>query len=598
MVNDSKTSENGQSKKTKFESYYDLRKTAQDELIKTEENLNTKKIEISYGHLAWEDFLELEPDTYGQAEASQIIDLQVSFKDYQKQKQSFESTIYLEPSKLPEVIEAAEKLLLTNNNHIYQRAGRLVRVTKISNAPQGKKQLIVRAQEAMLIKEIDQAFLTMYLTEIGTFVVFDSRIGNLKKIDCPEKIARYLLAKDQWGARVLVGIINAPTLRSDGSILDQPGYDPDSGLLFEPGNYEFEKIKDRPTLEDALNARDLLLELLKDFPFEDEVSKSVAIAAILTALVRKSVPTAPLFGFTAPKMASGKSLLADVVSLIATGKINSVIAQAENETEEKKRILAVLIEGDPIVCFDNIEKPFRSAALCSILTQQEYKDRLLGGNETRTVPTNTTFLVTGNNLVFMGDITTRALLSKLDPEVENPGERRFARNLREYIPEHRSSLVKAALIILRAYFIADKSSQNIQPFGRFEEWSNLVRSAIIWVGMEDPYESCKEIEQCDPIRLLLSSLYMCWYEIFGDDAIKLKQLVEATESKDIVPEIAEPLRENLQELAADTKGVISQKVLAKKLSEYKKRIEGGLFVENAGKHQGVLLWHVKKAKKP
>ena len=55
----------------------------------------------------------------------------------------------------------------------------------------------------------------------------------------------------------------------------------------------------------------------------------------------------------------------------------------------------------------------------------EYKDRLLGGNETRTVLTTATFLATGNNLIFMGDISTRALLCKLDPKVEHPEERSF-----------------------------------------------------------------------------------------------------------------------------------------------------------------------------
>ncbi len=100
---------------------------------------------------------------------------------------------------------------------------------------------------------------------------------------------------------------------------------------------------------------------------------------------------------------------------------------------------------------------------------------VLGGNETRTVLTNATFLVTGNNLVFMGDISTRALLCKLDPQIERPEEREFSVDLRTYIPEHPTDLVNAGLIILRAYDVAGKPLQNIKPFGRFEEWSNWIR---------------------------------------------------------------------------------------------------------------------------
>jgi putative DNA primase/helicase len=532
-----------------------------------------------------------------QATASQIIALRDEYWAFQKQKQSLENTIYLEPSKLPESVDAAEKLLLGNQDYIYQRSGKLVRVTKISNASGDKNKLIKRSQDAIIIKEIDQVFLTVYLTRAGNFVSFDARIGNVKKVDCPERIPRYLIAKQEWNIPTLTGIINAPTLRTDGTILDCPGYDAVSGLLFLPGDYTFDKIPEKPILEDAIQAANELLDILKGFPFEDEVSKSVALAAILTALVRKSIETAPLFGFTAPKMASGKSLLADVVALIATGKPNSVIAQAENETEEKKRVLALLIEGDPIICYDNIEKPFKSAALCSILTQREYKDRLLGGNETRTVLTNATFLVTGNNLIFEGDISTRTLLCKLDSQIEHPEERLFDLDLRKYIPQNRSKLVKAGLIILRAYHVAGKPTQNIKPFGRFEEWSDLIRSALVWIGLADPCESRKDIESSDPIRILLTSFFTTWYEIFGSTPVKVKELVrQAGLLSNETDEDHETLREALLELAGDNKDNINQRSLAKKLALYKHRIENGLRLEQCGTHQGTSQWRVRQVK--
>ena len=401
-------------------SYEDIRTDAHENLSREERDLNKRKSDLGYDNIAWKDLLRLSIENLDQAKASQVIDLQDSYNEYLSQKQSVENTVYLEPSMLPDNLDAVEKLLLKQQDNIYQRSGKLVHVIKVSNSPNNKNILIKRSQDAVVIREIDQAFLTVYLTKVGNFVMFDARSGRLKKIDCPERISRYLIAKQEWNIPVLTGIINAPTLRFDGTVLDKPGYDSISGLLFFPGDYIFEEIPLQPTLEDAVKLRDEFLYILKDFPFEDEASKSVVVAASLTALIRKSISTAPLFGFTAPKMASGKSLLADVVALIATGKGNSVIAQAENEAEEKKRLMAVLTEGDPIVCYDNVEKPFKSSALCSILTQPEYKDRLLGGNETRTVLTNVTFLVTGNNLNFMGDITTRALLCKLDPKLNAP----------------------------------------------------------------------------------------------------------------------------------------------------------------------------------
>ncbi len=196
----------------------------------------------------------------------------------------------------------------------------------------------------------------------------------------------------------------------------------------------------------------------------------------------------------------------------------------------------------------------------------------------------------------MGDISTRTLLCKLDPQVERPEERSFTHDdLRTYTLENRSRFVRAALTILRAYHVAGRPAQNIKNFGRFEEWSAWVRSAIVWIGMADPCESRKEIEQSDPVRILLDSFFMCWYEIFEARPIKVKQLIEAmTSSPDVHPETTETMREALQELAADTKGVINQRTLAKKLSLYKNRIEGGLRLEIAGKNQGTFLWRIKK----
>ena len=207
---------------------------------------------------------------------------------------------------------------------------------------------------------------------------YDQRRNNWKQKDCPDKVAKTLLVRRDWNLPVLAGIIQAPTLRPDGSLLDTPGYDEETGLFFNPGRTQFEPLKPNPSKDDALSALNELFNLLKDFPFENDESKSVVISAILTALIRRSLPTAPLHGFTAPKMASGKSLLTDVVGLIATGKSNAVMSQADSEAEEQKRLLAVLSVGDLIVCYDNIDRPFGSAPLCSVLSQEEFKGRVLG----------------------------------------------------------------------------------------------------------------------------------------------------------------------------------------------------------------------------
>lgn len=491
--------------------------------------------------------------------------------------------------------DCAEKLLSNYKMGVFQRGGKLVRIVAEVSKPKkiklhGKdnQPFVKRSPDALLITEIDPIYLGELLGRSANWVKFDAHQGRWKKSDCPEQIPKRLIARGEWNLPVLTGIIQAPTLREDGSILSEPGYDEISGLFLHVGDITFPTIPKSPSRDDALEALEAILQIIKDFPFVDKASKSVAVSATLTALIRKSLRSAPMHAFSAPKMASGKSLLADLVGLVATGHTNSVVAQAADETEEKKRILSVLSEGDPIICYDNIERAFGSSALCSVLTQEFYKDRLLGQNRSLSVPTNATFLATGNNLRFEGDISTRALLCSLDPQCERPEEREFDIDLRKYVLENRPQLVQAGLTILRAYHVAGRPKQDIRPFGRFEDWSNWIRSSLVWVGMEDPCTTRLEIEALDPVRAELGALLSIWFDIFHDLAIKVDSLIKKatpnTENGTLLQDIL---------LSISPKG-LSARSIGKYLSSKRNRIEQGFRLELAGEERRALLWRVKK----
>ena len=483
--------------------------------------------------------------------------------------------------------DAAEEIIRRNGD-IYQRGGRLVRVVPAATKPPSKT--ISRSENSYLITEVTSLYLAEILTQKASWAILN-RKGDKKYIDCPEKIPKTLLAREQWNLSVLRGLIYAPTLRADGSILSQLGYDHTTGLLLLDCGISWESIPDKPDKQEALNALLELRMLLKGFPFANGESESVAIAGILTALIRKAISTAPMFGITAPKMGSGKSLLADSISLIATGKPNSVLSMSENEIEERKRLLSVLMEGDLMICYDNIERPFGSPSLCSILTQKEFKDRVLGGSSTATVPTDCCFLATGNNLNFIGDLSTRTVLCQLDPQVERPEERSFSINPHQYIPENRPRLVRAGLTILRAYHIAGRPKQNIKQFGRFEEWSDWIRSALVWLDLLDPCLTRKEIESTDQIRTDLSTLLSVWHSIFGSSSIKAKELLAKSHE---LGDVNSLLRDALRNLAGTPAGEVNERWLGNNLKKYKNRIEQGYRLEIAGELQGTTLWKVIK----
>jgi hypothetical protein len=160
---------------------------------------------------------------------------------------------------------------------------------------------------------------------------------------------------------ILTGVVNTPVFRADGAVLDSPGYDPASGLLFDPLGVEFPLITADPTHDDALRARDILLDLIKTFPFVSPVDQSVALSLILTAVARDAIDASPLHATTAPVAGSGKSKLVDIACVIATGHEAGVIAEGADEAETEKRLSAELFAGTRIIAIDNVQRSAKSS---------------------------------------------------------------------------------------------------------------------------------------------------------------------------------------------------------------------------------------------
>jgi hypothetical protein len=358
----------------------------------------------------------------------------------------------------------------------------------------------------------------------------------------PVKIANHLLARtDLWRYPHLVGVIEAPTLRGDGSLLTESGYDHASGLLLDLNGCEFPPVKENPTHEDVIAAMGLLRKPFADFPFEAHEDRAVLLSAILTSLVRRVLPAAPMHGFSAPTMGTGKTLLCDCVSMIAVGRLVTAMSQGANEEEDEKRLFSVLLTNDPIIMIDNVQRPIEGDALCTILTQDTWQCRILGESRKVAVPTNSIFLASGNNLIFRGDMTTRALLCRLDAKVERPEQRRFRVDLKVEIPKIRGELVAAALTILRGYVVAGRPGlDKLTPFGRFEDWSNLVRGALVWSGEADPCLSRTYICADDPARASFDQfIHAVAGETFGDwfTAGELLSLAEKAPDGDLAKAI-------------------------------------------------------------
>ena len=86
-------------------------------------------------------------------------------------------------------------------------------------------------------------------------------------------------------------------------------------LWYQPSDdVELPPIAERPTRQDAEAALRLLKDLLSGFPFRDDVDRSVALAAILTVVLRGAFDIAPLFLFLAPESGTGKTFLIRLIA--------------------------------------------------------------------------------------------------------------------------------------------------------------------------------------------------------------------------------------------------------------------------------------------
>ena len=69
-------------------------------------------------------------------------------------------------------------------------------------------------------------------------------------------------------------------------------------------------------------------------------------------------------------------------------------------------------------------------------------------------------------------------------------------------------MIAAALTILRAHIVAGSpGARELSPFGSFEQWSEWVRGALVWLGEADPCRTRKYVQADDPAYEAAASLF-------------------------------------------------------------------------------------------
>lgn len=385
-------------------------------------------------------------------------------------------------------------------------------------------------------------------------------------------VLQAVLAAGSWpGVPDLLGIATAPSALPDGTIGLAPGFQQ---------NYAVEDFP--PYAGSGAEALADLRTLVGEFPFATAIDEASALAAILTAVARPTLRTAPAFLIAAHDYGSGKSYLAELVALFANPEVE-MVRWAQRTEEQDKMLLSLLREARPACIFDNLIRDWQSPTLAAILTSPTYNDRLLGSSEAISVSTRTLFIATGNNVRATSDMIRRTITIDLDPKCESPITRIFRHSPVAEVRRDRGRWIMCALQVLQ-HFLSSAEAPALTPMASFSEWSYLVRGALAWYGLPDPLAGVLQATVEDDEQDLLRFVLETWQEAFGVEMLTLREALQASNThKDLAA---------LFDEVAGERGEVNARKLGAWFKNHAGRVAGGRRLVAGPKTRSGVAWRV------
>lgn len=492
-------------------------------------------------------------------------------------------TLYRAPQTLQVIGGEVPRLLgecanaLTLAGEVYQRGGELVRIADGELLP------------------VSAPWLRTHLERERRFERYDGRAKVWRAVDCPGDLAERLRAnRGAWPMPELRGLVHAPILRPDGTLLDRPGYDAATGLLLIDDHADAAPIPLEPTREQVRKSVAALLEPFAHFPLIGPLDWSLLLAACLTAVQRPMLPTAPAFGFNAYKAGSGKGKAAKAVAWL--GGREPVESPWSTEPEEqRKRLMAKLLAGPPSLLIDNVNGQLDSDTLCAILTATTYEDRRLGFSESVSVSTRVLVLATGNNLQVVGDLGRRVLVATIDHGVEAPERLAFPFCPVQRVRERWRYYRAAALTILRGFIVAGMPRGGPGAMGSFEEWDAMIRQCVCWVrdsnlstrALADPADAVSANAAADPDTQKLSALMHAWP---SRSELTVAELIRSRDKSSFAGPFDCPLSAALDEIGGEGGDRINSRRLGRWIERHQGRVLDGYVIRRGGSRSGSALW--------
>jgi hypothetical protein len=484
--------------------------------------------------------------------------------------------------------DVMEALVAANDPpRLFVRSGELVRLRKDESG-------------APLTDGVPIAALSARMSEVADFVRTTSN-GGATSVMPPREVAGAILALGEWPFPALYGVSDIPIIRPDGTVRTELGYDPETRLIFEPPpGFVMPPISVEPTPDELACAATLIQEAVRDFPFDSPASRANALGLLLTPIVRPLISgPIPLAVIDAPKAGNGKSMLADVTSMIATGRVAGRLVPPTDEEEWRRTITAQLRAAPTIIVLDNLTRPLSSGTLAGALTSDLWEDRRLGASELLRLPQRATWIATGNNVALGGDIPRRCYRIGLDSNLEQPWLRRgFTHDpLIAWVSENRGRLIAAALTIACGWIHAGRPGGVFAALGSFEPWCYIVGGIVVFASEDSFLSNLNDMyARADDDGDRWAGLLQAWLEEFGDAPVTSADVAAWLRRNDSAASIlTDDLAESLQ---------ASPGFLERRLGNAFRTKEGAIYgrcrIHRAerDRHRGVERWRVTRVSVP
>ncbi|WP_170417778.1 hypothetical protein [Ruegeria arenilitoris] len=277
----------------------------------------------------------------------------------------------------------------------------------------------------------------------------------------------------------LNAVINHPVLSRDGVVLSgRLGYDPATKTIIDTPHVDVHEWSDPEAALDYLKE-----DILGEFRVASQADLLRALLlplSITGRLLTINDDGPPIFGFCASEQWTGKTLLAQVLTLMSMGKKATAQTYPTKPEQMRDILLTALSERDDVIFFDDVDTGWRidNAALRAFVSGAEYQGRRLVTNTKIHGSSTTPVIITGNNIQFIDATVSRTVPIRLEIG-DDPRARHWAREPVREVRRNWGKCVGALACILRV-----KPSRAVLEgkAARFPAWSRKIAAPLMTVA--------------------------------------------------------------------------------------------------------------------